>query len=60
LIQKKKIEKFDFFRGNFPNPEVADLIRPKQQKIDTTRPGSKIFDPDPSLVSVKSSKIKKP
>jgi len=28
---------------------MADLTRPEPQKIDPTRPGSKIFDPDPSL-----------
>jgi len=28
---------------------MADPTRPEPQKIDPTRPGSKIFDPDPSL-----------
>jgi len=37
----KKIEKFDVFRGNFPNSN------PNHKWL--TRPGSKIFDPDPSL-----------
>jgi len=30
---------------------MADPTRTEQQKIDPTRPGSKIFDPDPSLVN---------
>jgi len=34
LPQGQKIERFDIFRGNFPNPY------PNRQKI---------FDPDPSL-----------
>jgi len=38
----KKIEKFDVFRGNFPNSN------PNQKWL--TPPRSKIFDPDPSLV----------
>jgi len=47
----QKIEKFDVFRGNFPNsnPNHKWLTRPEPQKIDPTRPGSKILDPDPSL-----------
>jgi len=28
---------------------MADLTQPEPQKIDPTRLGSKIFDPDPSL-----------
>jgi len=36
----KKIENFDIFRGNFPN---------SNPNLKLTRPGSKIFDPDPSL-----------
>jgi len=28
---------------------MADPTRPEPQKINPTRPGSKIFDPDPSL-----------
>jgi len=35
-----KIENLGFFRGNFPNPEVADLAQP----------GSKLFDLNPSLL----------
>jgi len=48
----KKIEKFDVFRGNFPNsnPNHNLLTRPEPQKIDPTRPGSKNLDPDPSLL----------
>jgi len=42
---------FGFLRGNFPNPELADPTQPKQQK-KITRPGSKIFDLDPSLVEM--------
>jgi len=38
---KGKIEKFDIFRGNFPNPN------PNHKWL--TRPGSKKFYPDPSL-----------
>jgi len=30
---------------------MADPTRPEPQKIDPTRPGSKIFDPDPSLLA---------
>jgi len=30
---------------------MADLTQPEPQKIDLTRLGSKIFDPDPSLAS---------
>jgi len=33
----EKIEKFGFLRGNFSNPELADPIRPEQQKNDSTR-----------------------
>jgi len=29
---------------------MADPTQPEPQKIDQTWPGSKIFDPDPSLV----------
>jgi len=46
----KKIEKFDVFRGNF-NPNHKWLTRPEPQKIDPTWPGSKNFDPDPSLIT---------
>jgi len=28
---------------------MADPTQPEPQKIDPTRPGSKFFDPDPSL-----------
>jgi len=47
----KKTEKFDVFRGNFPNsnPNHKWLTRLKPQKTDLTQPWSKIFDPDPSL-----------
>jgi len=40
LIWRQKIEKFNIFRGNFLNPNHKWL----------TRPGSKFFDPDPSLL----------
>jgi len=36
----KKGEKIGVFEGNFPDPEMAD----------STRPRSKMFDPDPSLI----------
>jgi len=51
LTRREKIEKFDVFRGNFQNsnPNHKWLTRPEPQKIDPTRPGSKNFDPDPSL-----------
>jgi len=51
LTQSKKIEKFDIFTGNFPNsnPNHKWLTRPELQKIDPIWPGSKFFDPDPSL-----------
>jgi len=44
------MEKFGIFRGNFqnPNPNQRWLTQPCQQKIDLTRPGSRIFDPGPS------------
>jgi len=43
--EEKKIEKFDIFLGNFPNskPNHKWLTRPEPQKIDPTRPGSKIL-----------------
>jgi len=41
LDWRKKIEKIVIFRGNFPNPN------PNHRRL--TRPGSKFFDPDPSL-----------
>jgi len=34
LIQRKEIENFGIFGRNFPEPEVADPTRPKQQKND--------------------------
>jgi len=39
----KKIEKFDVFRGNFPNSN-PNPTRPEPQKIDQIWPGSKKFD----------------
>jgi len=36
---------------------MADPTRPEPQKIDPTRPGSKIFDPDPSLRTTLLSKL---
>jgi len=33
-----------------------NLTRPESQKIDPTRPGSKIFDPDPSLIRIFADK----
>jgi len=55
LPEGPKIEKFELFRGNFPNPYPNQrwLTQPKQQKFDPTWPGSKNFDSDPSLVCVK-------
>jgi len=52
LSWREKIEKFDVFWRNFPNssPNHKWLTQPEPQKIDPTRPRSKIFDPDPSLV----------
>jgi len=46
-----RVEKFDIFRGNFPNlyPNQRWLTRPEQQKFDPSQPGLKNFDPDPSL-----------
>lgn len=46
-----KIEKVWIFRGLFskPKPKIADLNRPNQQKFDAARPGSKMFNRDPSL-----------
>jgi len=68
FIWREKIEKFDIFRGNFPNPNPnykwltrPDPVRatknctgPKYQKY--TRPGSKIFDPDPPLEGMRRVK----
>jgi len=47
----KKFEKFDIFRGNFPNPNPNHrwVTQPELLKIDLSRPGSKVFDLDPSL-----------
>jgi len=42
LTRREKIEKFDIFRGNFPNSN------PNHKWL--ARPGSKIFDLDPSLI----------
>jgi len=47
--EEKKIEKFDIFRENFLN-STPNLTQPEPQKIDPTRPRSKIFDWDPSLM----------
>jgi len=41
LTQRAKIEKFDVFRGNFPNTNYKWLTRPN--------PDQQFFDPDPSL-----------
>jgi len=40
LTQRGKIEKFEFIRGNFPNPEVAIPTRVK--KFDTY-PSARVF-----------------
>jgi len=34
---------------------MTDLTRPEPQKIDPARPGSKNFDPDPSLLATKKA-----
>jgi len=47
LTRRVKIEKFDIFRGNFPNHIWLTQLEP--QNIDPTRPRSKNFNPDPSL-----------
>jgi len=54
LTRTEKIEKFDIFRGNFPNSNPnhrwltqSDPSHKKFKKL--TRPGSKNFNPDPSL-----------
>jgi len=46
----EKIEKIDIFRGNFPNPYWNHRWLTWPEPLKLTRPGSKIFDPDPSLV----------
>jgi len=53
-----KIEKFGIFRGNFPNPYPNQrwLTQPDPSNKNLTRPGSKFFDLDLSLVN--SEKIK--
>jgi len=54
LTRSEKIEKFDIFRGNFPNPNHKWLTRPdlaQATKIDPTQPGSKKFVQDPSLLA---------
>jgi len=47
LPKGKKVEKFDVFWGKFPNPNSNHqlLTQPEPQKIDPTRPGSKISIP---------------
>jgi len=42
---KGKIEKFGSLGVKFPDPEVADLTQPEQQKMtkDLTRPRSKFL-----------------
>jgi len=44
--EEKKIEKFDIFRGNFPNSN------PNHKWLTRPHPGSKFFDPDPSLLNL--------
>jgi len=53
LPEREKIEKFGIFRGKFPNfrpkPKMADPTQSELSNKKLTRPGSKTFDPDPSL-----------
>jgi len=51
LIRSDKIEKFDIFKGNFPNPNPNHkwLTRPDPSYKKWTQLGSNNFDPDPSL-----------
>jgi len=37
---------------------MADRTGPEPQKTDPTRPRSKIFDPNPSLVNLNDEKLK--
>jgi len=52
FFKGQTIEKFDIFRGNFPNsnPNHKWLTRPDPSHKKLTRSGSKFFDPDPSLL----------
>jgi len=52
LTRSEKIDKFYIFRGNFPNPNsnYRWLTRPNPRHKKLTRPRSKNFDSDPSLV----------
>jgi len=52
FFPKGKIEKFDIFRGNFPNSN------PNHKWL--TQPGSKSFDPDPSLLRIKQLSVLDP
>jgi len=49
LIKGEKIEKFGIFRGIFPNP--------KSNQRWLTQPGSKNFEPDPSLIKTLISQV---
>jgi len=43
LTRREKIEKFEIFRGNFPNPNHVWLTQPHPIQV-------KKFDPGPSLM----------
>jgi len=49
LLEGKKMEKIDIFKGNFPNPNHRWLTQPDLSHKKLTQPGAKNFDPDPSL-----------
>jgi len=51
LTRREKIEKFNIFRGNFPNPNPNHrwLTQPRLLKVDPTRNRTKNFDLDTSL-----------
>jgi len=61
LTRREKIEKFDVFRRNFTKstPNHKWLTQPEPQIIDQTWPGSKVFDPDLSLVRHTNAKFVK-
>jgi len=49
--------KFAIVWKKFPNLEVADPTQTEQQKNELTQPGSKNFDPYPSLPELQMIKL---
>jgi len=50
----QKTENFGNIRASFSNPNqrLLTLTQREQQNFDQTWPGSKMFDPDPSLLFI--------